>query len=102
MGTGSCGKRARHSTKKKQYKKALCTKRRPKDIDQIQVCVCVCVCVRVRVWSLVGLGTVGRFVSIGGSICLSGRLVGGWMDGWMGGWITPPHRYPLALLRHCA
>lgn len=37
MGTGTCGKKARHSAKKKQYKKALCTKRRPKDIDQIQV-----------------------------------------------------------------
>lgn len=37
MGTGTHGKKARHSAKKKQYKKALCTKRRPKDIDQIQV-----------------------------------------------------------------
>ncbi len=37
MGTGNCGKKARHSSKKKQYKKALCTKRRPKDVDQIQV-----------------------------------------------------------------
>jgi len=32
-----CGKKPRHSAKKKQYKKALCTARRPKDVDQIQV-----------------------------------------------------------------
>jgi len=37
MGTGMCGKKPRHSAKKKQYKKALCTARRPKDVDQIQV-----------------------------------------------------------------
>ncbi|KAM3569892.1 hypothetical protein VYU27_008026 [Nannochloropsis oceanica] len=36
MGTGMCGKKPRHSAKKKQYKKALCTARRPKDVDQIQ------------------------------------------------------------------
>jgi hypothetical protein len=37
MGTGSCKKKPRHSAKKKQYKKALCTARRPRDVDQIQV-----------------------------------------------------------------
>jgi hypothetical protein len=36
---GSIHKRKRIGSKKKGYKRALDTKRRPKDIDQIQVCV---------------------------------------------------------------
>jgi len=37
MGTGSSGARKRLHAKKKKYKKALGTKKRPRDIDQIQV-----------------------------------------------------------------